>query len=172
MLAAPGDRSLVTLQNADDITDEQERQSVKAKVDASTKALVETRFAGLMPELERHYLVALRGWQQPQFLIYSEGGHIQPHRDQFAGKDPVDGAERDRRQVSTVIFLNGQGEDGENTFSGGYLTFYGLVGGAVNLPVPLIAEPGLLVAFRSTMIHYVTPVTRGKRFAVACWFVS
>ena len=56
------------------------------------------------------------------------------------------------------------------SFSGGYLTFYGLAETA-NLPVPIIADPGLLIAFRPDLIHAVTPVTRGLRLSVVSWFV-
>jgi hypothetical protein len=35
---------------------------------------------------------------------------------------------------------------------------------------PLIAEPGLLIAFPSDKWHEVKPVSHGRRFTVVTWF--
>ena len=129
-LAAPGVRSLVAHADAGQTMDEDIRQSVHARVANSTVALIEARFATLMPELERHFLVKLRGWQTPQFLIYRVGDKFQPHRDRQSGMGSGNAVAGEHRKVSMVIFLNGQAEDGEETFGGGYLTFYGSSGGA------------------------------------------
>jgi predicted 2-oxoglutarate/Fe(II)-dependent dioxygenase YbiX len=169
-LSAPNQQSLVRRADAGVAADQDIRRSVEARVPASTMALVETRLTALMPKLESHFRVALSGWQTPQFLIYRVGDAFQPHRDRLAGGAPGSGVEGEQRQVSTVIFLNGQAEDGDDGFSGGYLTFYGLAE-AASMPVPIIAEPGLLIAFRPDLIHAVTPVTRGMRCSIVSWFV-
>jgi SM-20-related protein len=168
-LAAPSAPSLVARAGVADTLDEKLRQSVEASVPAATLATVETRLAALMPELERHFLISLRSCQPPKFLIYRIGDMFQPHQDRGASTDMGQDAARASRQVSAVIFLNGHADEGEESFSGGYLTLYGL-GGAPSLPLPLIAAPGLLVAFRSDLIHAVTPVTRGMRHTIVGFF--
>jgi SM-20-related protein len=68
-----------------------------------------------------------------------------------------------------VLFLNGEGgADQPSSYGGGQLTFYGLMGDRLGLP--LAGRPGLLVAFRSDLVHAVTPVTRGERYTVVSWF--
>jgi predicted 2-oxoglutarate/Fe(II)-dependent dioxygenase YbiX len=59
-----------------------------------------------------------------------------------------------------------------NNYTGGSLTFYGLFDGkGKNIGFPLIGQAGLLVAFRSVILHGVTSVTSGERFTVVSWFV-
>jgi predicted 2-oxoglutarate/Fe(II)-dependent dioxygenase YbiX len=169
-LAAPSDQSLVGHADTGVAADREIRQSVRARVPAPTVAQVEARLAALMPALERHFRVTLSGWQSPQFLIYRMGDKFQPHRDRPVEAPPGEDVEFERRKVTMVVFLNGQAEDGGDGFSGGYLTFYGLAA-AASMPIPIIAEPGLLVAFRSDLIHAVTPVTGGTRCSIVCWFV-
>ena len=38
--------------------------------------------------------------------------------------------------------------------------------------VPVLSEPGLLVAFRSPMVDPVMPVTDGCRFSLALWALA
>ena len=79
----------------------------------------------------------------------------------------------DPRQVSIVIFLNDEDEvPAENTYSGGKLTFYGLVENEVfaDFGFPVRGEAGKMVAFRSTVMHEVTEVTRGKRYVINTGF--
>lgn len=166
--AAPRVASVVTHEDGETLVDEV-RRSVKAEVAPSTSELVESRFVALMPEMERHFAVSLHGWQPLQFLIYQEGDMFGPHRDRDSGESGRH-VILDERKITTVIFLNGQADSGEDSFSGGYLTLYGLVDEAPSMPVPVIAEPGLLVAFRSETIHSVSKITRGVRFSVAGWF--
>jgi SM-20-related protein len=77
------------------------------------------------------------------------------------------------RQVSAVIFLNSAAEArGPESYSGGALTFYGLIDGPCwrGYGFPLVGEQGLLIAFRSDVLHEVTVVTRGERYSIVTWF--
>ena len=58
------------------------------------------------------------------------------------------------------------------TIAGGSLTFYGLMKapGMEKAGMPLAPEAGLLVAFRSDIMHEVNPVTRGERYTLVSWF--
>jgi predicted 2-oxoglutarate/Fe(II)-dependent dioxygenase YbiX len=74
-----------------------------------------------------------------------------------------------------VIFLNGTADDDAPAgYTGGELTFHGLLNGAEweKCPFPLTAEPGLLVAFRSDTVHEVRPVTSGRRYTIVSWFTA
>jgi predicted 2-oxoglutarate/Fe(II)-dependent dioxygenase YbiX len=76
--------------------------------------------------------------------------------------------------VSVVVFLNAQATHPvEETFEGGALAFYGLMKapGMEHAGIPLEPEAGLLVAFRSDVMHEVSPVTRGERYTLVSWFV-
>lgn len=78
-----------------------------------------------------------------------------------------------RRTVSAIVFLNTESEHGgEGSYSGGSVAFYGVM----NMPglekhgVALKGRSGLLVAFRSDILHEVYPVTAGTRNTIVTWF--
>ena len=71
------------------------------------------------------------------------------------------------------MFLNGATPGDPAGYSGGSLTFFGLMddspsGESVGLP--LAGETGLLVAFPSHLVHSVSPVTAGERYTLVSWF--
>lgn len=151
--------------------DESVRRTKVAAVSASAASLVESRLLSLKPALEEHFGLPLTGCQSPQFLVYREGDFFSPHRDSAS----VPGAaEFSRvRRVATVLFLNGESnESREGDYGGGSLTFFGLMGDPrlQKVGLPLRGEPGVLIAFRTDIIHEVTPVTHGERFTVVSWF--
>ena len=104
-------------------------------------------------------------------MIYREGDFFLPHED--SGHEPDDVEEVKERQVSAVLFLNAESEvPGPDIYGGGSLSFYGLIDDPrmKGRGIPLIGEPGLLVAFRPELVHEVTPVTHGERYTVVTWF--
>jgi len=133
---------------------------------------VEDRLRALVPRLERHFGVALSGLQRLQLVVYREGDFFRAHSDSDAHPESP-GRLRDRK-VSVVVFLNepSRASDAEG-FGGGSLAFYRLVEPPTwdNSRLTLDPARGLLVAFRSSIFHEVTPVTRGERFTVVTWFV-
>ncbi|MGH7899901.1 MAG: 2OG-Fe(II) oxygenase [Candidatus Binatia bacterium] len=155
----------------DNVVDETARRTARAGVSSEAEALVERRLLELKPRLERHFRLGLRGVQKPQFLIYRRGDFFECHTDD--NPEPVAPARLKERQVSVVIFLNGEGGNGDRaTSTGGALTFPGLIDDprlkARGFPVR--GESGLLIAFRSNVVHGVSPVVRGKRYTVVSWF--
>jgi predicted 2-oxoglutarate/Fe(II)-dependent dioxygenase YbiX len=153
---------------------EKTRRTRSADVGASSASLVEERLLEVKDRLAEHFAVQLTGIQNLQFLIYRQGDFFRPHVDRTP--DQVDDAGFVKeRQVSAVIFLNGEAtEHKADGFEGGALTFYGLFGEqarAWGLGLPLSAEPGLLIAFPPSVIHEVTPVVSGERCTVVTWFV-
>jgi SM-20-related protein len=147
--------------------DEDYRRTTLADVSEETRTLVEGRIRAALPTVARHFDEPLEEMERAQFLLYREGDHFRRHSDSPRDRQPSpDGTVR---RISLVLFLNGEGPaDDADSYEGGNLTFYGLMGESVGLP--LTGSPGLLVAFRSELVHAVTPVTRGERCTVVSWF--
>jgi SM-20-related protein len=151
------------------ILDEDVRKVLSVHVEVSSENLVLDAVRDLKPSLEEHFQVPLREFEFPTFLRYGEGAFYRPHKD---GTPETPTATKDRR-VSVVIFLNSRSEEpSPDSYGGGALTFYGLLDGPMweKCPFPLDANPGLLIAFRSDVLHEVRPVTFGQRFTIVTWF--
>ena len=147
------------------------RRTKEAGISATTVSFVKDRLAALKPMLENHFNVALIGCEKPQFLVYNEGDFFRPHQD---GDENASKPEYiTKRQVSVVMFLNdADQESGPESYGGGALTFYGLIDDPPwkQCAFPLMSELGLLIAFRSNIVHEVRPVTRGERYTITSWF--
>jgi SM-20-related protein len=127
----------------------------------------------LLPRLEAHYHKELRDCSIPSFLLYKPGDYLPAHPDSH--HDPNLPEEIRKRRVSVVVFLNSQSDQPvPGTYDGGYLTFH-MMKEHQDWPtrrLNLSGERGMLVAFPSTSIHEVTPITRGERFTVVSWFYA
>lgn len=153
------------------LIDENKRKTTRVEVDALTMSYVEERLQGLKPALESHFNLVLTDCDTPQFLVYKEGDFFRPHLDRRWKPDDLHYL-KDRR-VSVAIFLNGQAEDpGPDSYCGGSLKLYGLIDEPLwkACGFPLIGEQGLLVAFRSDVLHEVEAVTHGERYSIVSWF--
>ena len=157
--------------SVDGIIDEDVRRAKWVKVSEQTRALIKERLIDLKPGLESHFKIKLDGFEKPQFLIYREGCFYTPHRD---SSDEPEALEYFRgRKLSVVIFLNDESdEQGQDRYGGGQLTFYGLMDNPLwkHCGLPLKGERGLMVAFRSNVMHEVKAVTHGVRLAITTWF--
>jgi len=151
--------------------DEATRRTKSAKISETTQNVVTERLRGISSKLERHFNIALQGCQKPQFLVYRVGDFFKPHEDNSSDSEAPDYVKE--RKVSVVIFINSESETESGGYSGGSLTFYGLLDDdkGKGLGFPLIGRAGLLVAFRSETLHGVTSVTSGERYSVVSWFV-
>jgi SM-20-related protein len=162
---------VVVGEHAEALVEESIRKVSSVDVEGSIEEAVRSQLIALMPALEEHFKVSLKDCQGPDFLKYGVGSFYLPHVD----GNPSGPSKIAKRRVSVVIFLNAQSkEPAEDTYCGGPLTFYGLMDGPEweKLPFPLEAEKGLLVAFRSDVLHEVQPVTFGERFSAVSWFTS
>lgn len=151
--------------------DERTRRAMHVAAPRAVASRLGTRLSEIKGALEENFGLALGGFDKPEFLAYRVGDFFAAHRDAYPNGSGL--ARLRRRRVSVVVFLNGQSDDdGTGTFSGGSLVFYGLLKDerAAQVGFPLVAEPGLLVAFKSDLPHEVTPVTRGERYTVVSWF--
>ena len=126
--------------------------------------------------MECHFGLDLGKCEAPQYLVYRPGDFFRPHRDSSSSANAETTTRR--RKVSVVLFVNGSvpPEDGapDGGFSGGLLTLYGLLkhSGDRQFGIQLPAEPGLLLGFRSDLLHEVTPVLHGNRYTIATWFAA
>jgi len=169
---APGIPGTVRTEGATYDVDSAERSVRCSLIADAVLAQTTERLLALKPRLETHFGVPLRRCQPPQFLRYGPGDHYRAHRDN--SDDPTASPISRERRVSVVIFLNGESaEPQEDRYGGGALTFYGLLEDprARSIGLPLVGEPGLLIAFPSNLAHGVTPVVHGERFTVVSWFI-
>lgn len=146
------------------------RHAEALDVSDAARAELDGRLTAVQPMLAQHFGVVLSKREEVAVLRYRPGGFYVAHRDRTQDPAAVVPAPR---LVSVVAFLNGPGAPSEpGTYGGGVLTF-GVLGGDPRLSrtaIPLAAAPGLLVAFRSDVVHAVTPVTHGERYTVVTWF--
>jgi len=128
-------------------------------------APLDRRLTALGPVLARHFGVTLEAAEPLGLLRYRPGGFYRAHRDRSSGMLGTR-----ERAVSVVIFVNGR--NGEGSYEGGALRFYGLWGEGplANLGLDMDPAAGTLVAFRSDALHEVTPVTAGVRYTLVTWF--
>jgi predicted 2-oxoglutarate/Fe(II)-dependent dioxygenase YbiX len=148
-------------------TDATIRRTKYLRLPSYERSVVRKRLVSLLPELARRFGVRLSALQRIQFLSYRRGDFFVRHRD--ASNRPDTEAFIARRKVSVVVFVNSGGSSGKGRqYSGGLLKLYAETGPR---PAALIldGEPGLLVAFRSSTLHEVTPVRAGERLTVVGW---
>lgn len=173
MVNAGGAQATVTVDLTEDTLDQDFRRTTIAELSPAARHLVEERLLQAAPAVERHFSVELDGCERPQFLLYREGDFIGRHSD---GAQEAEAPEWLRqRAISAVVFLNDQRDDPsvDDAFCGGALTFYGLLaddprGKGIGLPIRGAA--GQLVAFRTDLVHAVTPVTSGERCTAVSWY--
>jgi predicted 2-oxoglutarate/Fe(II)-dependent dioxygenase YbiX len=151
--------------------DQDVRRANLVNVSTQTKLLIKERLLDIQPRLESHFKITLEEFEKPQFLTYREGCFYTPHQDD--NDQPAADESMKMRKVSAVIFLNGESEEARPGFYvGGKLKFYGLMKDPLwkNCGLPLIGEEGLLIAFRSDVMHEVTLVTCGARYTIVTWY--
>jgi SM-20-related protein len=168
---APGDRGRLVRRGVDNILDEDTRRTTSALVDKATRIRVKQRFLETVPELEAHFGTTLDDCETPGFLIYEPGAFFAAHRD----VSPDDSSEIHRRVISAIVFLNAAAsEPSSGEYGGGTLRFHHLLDGPQweACPLSFEPEPGMMVAFRSDVLHEVEPVTSGRRFTIVTWFLD
>ncbi|MFI5350005.1 MAG: 2OG-Fe(II) oxygenase [Elusimicrobiota bacterium] len=157
---------LIKESSSEEVLDEDHRRSLKVLVKEPAETMVADKLRAFKLRLEKHFALSLKDLQKPNFLRYVSGSFCKPHRDavgEAAAKLPV----------TTIIFLNAPSMPSPaDGFEGGSLHFYGLLDGPAweGCSSSLDYGPGMLVAFRSNIVHEVRPVTSGERFTIVAWF--
>ena len=129
------------------------RRAQWCPIPQSCEALVADRLLAVGRSLEQYY-GRLDSFEGPNLLRYRTGDFFRPHPDE----DP-----RTRvrpRKVTVTVSLNDQ------AFSGGALRLYQRPNGR---HATVTARAGRFIAFPSRMLHEVTPITSGTRYALVAW---
>lgn len=157
--------------NSEGTIDESVRRVSSAHVSKGSNLVVTSRLKQIKLDLEHYFRVSVTSCDGPHYLIYEPGDFYKPHEDASPGA-PIHILQR---RVSLVVFLNAVSKDpAQESYGGGALTFHGLMRGPgwEKCAFSLDASPGLLVAFRPSVVHEVRPVTFGRRFTIAAWLVD
>lgn len=107
----------------------------------------------------------------PYFMSYGEGSFFRAHRDVANHKN--DPPRLAAHRWSLLLYLNGREPAADlPIFDGGALIVYETDPRLHDRRVVIIPQPGLLVLFRSFLMHEVATVLNGTRYAVAGWMSS
>lgn len=162
--------------NLDLVEDETQRKTEQVQLSDSAMADIHHRLLALKPTIEKHFDLDLHEFQKPLFYRYQAGSFFGAHRDSC--DRPLAPEFLRQRRVSTIIFLNQRMEEPSleaslPTYCGGSLALYGLIDDPrwQNYGIPVPSQPGMLVAFRSEMLHEVKQVTAGERYTIVSWFI-
>ena len=107
----------------------------------------------------------------PYFMTYEKGSFFRAHRDVANHRnDPLRLA---AHRWSLLLYLNGRDPIGSlPTFEGGALVIYDIDPKLRDRRVVVVPSPGMLLLFRSSLMHEVATVLDGTRYAVAGWMSS
>jgi predicted 2-oxoglutarate/Fe(II)-dependent dioxygenase YbiX len=142
------------------------RRTSHIDVDEATFQRLDRTFDAHRDRVERYFGLSLPEREGISLLRYAAGGFFKPHRDHGYVDSWPDAA---RRRVSLVLFLCTSRElDATGTFSGGTLRVH--ADDQDGAPHDIHPRAGTLVAFLSSTLHEVTPVTAGVRDTVVDWF--
>ena len=139
------------------------RQTSRCQVSPRLRSLMKSRLESIQDQLEQHFKLTFTSIEKPRFFIYRLGHFFGLHNDDAFG-----------RKVNITIFLNDQVNSnkevlGDSTsYTGGSLTLYGLLDkpGWRERGIPMTGKTGMLVAYSALLMHEVTPITQGERFAI------
>jgi len=107
----------------------------------------------------------------PYFMSYEKGSYFRAHRDVANHKN--DPARLAAHRWSLLLYLNGRDTtNGLPVFDGGALIVYETDPTIRNRKVVIVPEPGMLVLFRSALMHEVAILHGGTRYAVAGWMAT
>ena len=147
------------------------RSASAAKASGKISPLLTSRLAQLMPKIENHFSIPLTQIERPTYLRYGVGDYFSAHAD--VDVNPPESSSIPHRKISVILFLNDQSEEeSKYTYSGGVLILYGVMNNprGKHYGFPVDASHGQLIAFPSSTLHEVKPVTGGERFTLVTWF--
>jgi Uncharacterized iron-regulated protein len=113
----------------------------------------------LKPLLETYFQLPLSGFENFQFLLYRDGDFYKRHADKNDRAGTPDYIKA--RRVSVVIFLDAESE----AYTGGTLVIW-----TGTEPFRVEGDTGMVVAFRSELLHEVEPIRSGERHSIVSWY--
>lgn len=124
----------------------------------------------------RHFRVNLSRCEKIQFLHYQPGDYFKPHRDW--SDTPI----YRERKLTLVLFFNGSVKAQKSSrdvsqheiplFEGGELNlFMKHKTEEKHIALGIFPEAGMLAAFRPHLLHEVSSVTAGDRYALVTWLL-
>jgi predicted 2-oxoglutarate/Fe(II)-dependent dioxygenase YbiX len=150
------------------VVDERVRRTFDVEVDPAIVAQIEQIIGAVRGDVSRFFGMELTAAEGSGFLRYRSGDFYLVHRDRI---DDSSGEDHPR-QISVVLFLTtAAAGGGDGCCEGGSLRLY-VTRDPSREATPFDIPPaaGMLVAFPSTRLHEVLPVTAGVRDAIVDWF--
>ena len=153
------------------------RKTLGVIVEGPLRASLEARVRALRPVLEKEFDVKLGDSDRVQCLVYRTGDYFRLHSDVGGTTEQGELSEIAKRinsrRVTILVYLNEPNHETE-PYGGGVLSLFGLMGGEAGkeFGFPVDVETGLLIAFRPTLLHEVSPVEHGKRYSLVTWFYA
>lgn len=145
---------------------QQIRKSYYAEIPDDMQREVAGKVKALQPILEEHFSESYHPerYEAPKFVLYEEGHFFGLHRDGQLN-----------RKINMTIYLNDENSDHTGGgYSGGSLILYELFKNPAlkNKGVTLTGQRGMLVAYPAEIVHEITPVISGKRYAAVARFLG
>ena len=141
------------------------RKTMTCLLSQDSQRSIASRLLAIKPQLEEAFQQQYANvWEQPKFLEYQTGDYFLPHTDDQA-----------HRLLNISIYLNSQSTEARDAgYCGGELTLYGLFKspGLQNRGISVPGVQGMLVAYPVNILHEVTTVSSGSRYAIVSRFLS
>ncbi|HVG84225.1 MAG TPA: 2OG-Fe(II) oxygenase [Vicinamibacterales bacterium] len=122
----------------------------------------------LRAELATFFSVALDPCETVAAVRYPPGSFYRTHRDRAERRDAYG---LHRRAVSIVVFVNTGSPHPTADFGGGSLRLHEVAAVPRGI-LDITPVAGMLVAFRSSQMHEVTPVEWGTRVTIVGWLLK
>lgn len=142
--------------------DKKTRDTQTVDIDPIKSVVIDLMRLAVRDYINPFFKVSIKDSELPQVLVYHPGGHYRPHIDGETlfndGSGVLSWKKNVDRDLSLVVYLNGDFEGGEIVFPKQGIT--------------VKPRAGMLIAFPSDhhFLHGVNPVTKGVRYAIVDWF--
>ncbi len=170
MTSAPKERAQL-VRAGELILDESLRYCFDHHMSAATKDSFRSRLETFFDDNRAAFASDADYLYGPYFMTYQKGSFFKAHRDVANHKnDPLRLA---AHRWSLLLYLNGR-DPAERlpTFEGGALVIYETDPKLRDRRIVVVPRPGMLLLFRSYLMHEVATVLDGARYAVAGWMSS
>jgi SM-20-related protein len=170
-MAASGKERAQLVRAGESILDQSIRHCFDHHLSAATKDRFRVRLEAFFDANRAAFASDADYLYGPYFMTYEKGSFFRAHRDVANHKnDPLRLA---AHRWSLLLYLNGREPVAQlPTFDGGALVVYETDPKLRDRRVVIVPRPGMLLLFRSSLMHEVATVLDGVRYAVAGWMSS